>query len=194
MRDEKKALREYQVLTLSVPHYEELSVRNMYKDAILDPEVAIYLPSLEQNSGKLPERSFFFGILATVKGDYLKQVIADAHKVRMKSEDSQRGSSAIVLKDAWLEELRKYPFISSKDNHLPYQKRGTGIFLMKERSKLVRQKKNQTKHQLSSRLINPLDKEEEMKIDQQNITKRRKEDEKGFPVQAISVKTPAKPQ
>ena len=94
----------------------------MYKDAMNDPEVAVYLPTLEQNSGKFPERSFFFGVLATVKGDYLKQVIADAHKVRMKSEDIQRGSSAIVLKDAWLEELRKYPFISSKDSHLTIQR------------------------------------------------------------------------
>ena len=47
MRDEKKALRQCQVLTLTVPQYEELSVKNMYKDAMSDPEVAAYLPSLD---------------------------------------------------------------------------------------------------------------------------------------------------
>jgi len=53
-------------------------------------------------------------VLATVKSDYLKSVIDEAHKMRMKGQQSERGSSNIIIKDAWLEELRKYPFISSK--------------------------------------------------------------------------------
>jgi len=64
---------------------------------------------------------------------------------------------------------------------------------MKERSKLVRVKKNKTKHPVSHRLSNPLDKEEEMKIDTANVIKRRKEDDKGFPTQTMIAKTPAKP-
>src|SRR6185437_1525132 len=104
---------------MSIPHYEEISVKNLYPDAIQDKDVAIYLPTLEQSSGKLPERTFFFSVLATIKRDYyLSEIIANAHKSRLKGEEGQRESSAIMIKDSWLDELRKYPFISSKFNHL----------------------------------------------------------------------------
>lgn len=72
---------------MKVPHYEELSVKNLYQDAIKNKDVAPYLPSLEQNSGKLPERHFFFGVLATVKPDYLKSIIKDAQMNRHKGDD-----------------------------------------------------------------------------------------------------------
>jgi len=107
---------------MSIPHYEEISVKNLYPDAIQDKDVAIYLPTLEQSSGKLPERTFFFSVLATIKRDYLSEIIANAHKSRLKGEEGQRGSSAIMIKDTWLDELRKYPFISSKFNHLTLQR------------------------------------------------------------------------
>jgi hypothetical protein len=54
---------------------------------MLDPIVSSYLPDLDMNSNKLPEKDFFFGILATVKTDYIKKIIADAHAIRMKEEE-----------------------------------------------------------------------------------------------------------
>lgn len=47
MRDEKKAVYQYQVLTMAIPHYEEISVKNLYKDAMQDKDVSLYLPTLE---------------------------------------------------------------------------------------------------------------------------------------------------
>jgi hypothetical protein len=44
-----------------------------------ESSVAIYLPTLEQNSGRLPERDFFFAILSTVKPDYVKTIVESAH-------------------------------------------------------------------------------------------------------------------
>jgi len=37
-----------------------------------------YLPSKEQLSGKLPERTFFFGILCTLRRQYMSDIIEDA--------------------------------------------------------------------------------------------------------------------
>ena len=39
-----------------------------------------YLPTKEQLDGRLPEREFFFSIVGTMRNQYLKDVIADAHK------------------------------------------------------------------------------------------------------------------
>jgi hypothetical protein len=52
---------------MEFPPYPELSVKNMYDDAMGDPDLSKYLPTREQMSGKLPERDFFFGILCTLK-------------------------------------------------------------------------------------------------------------------------------
>jgi len=51
---------------MEVPHYE-ISVKNLYEDAIKDEQLSKYLPTKEQLSGKLPEREFFFGIMCTLK-------------------------------------------------------------------------------------------------------------------------------
>ena len=52
---------------LDIPNYTEISVKNLYDDALNDAELAKYLPSKQQLSGKLPERKFFFGVLCTLR-------------------------------------------------------------------------------------------------------------------------------
>ena len=96
-----------------IPLYPEISVKNLYNEAMDDPEISQYLPSLEDNTNKLPERDFFFGVLATLKWDYLKQIISDAHLTRMKGEEDKEESKTIMIKSEWLEELNKHPYISS---------------------------------------------------------------------------------
>lgn len=43
--DEKKALKTKEVNLMEVPNYPEISVTNLYDDAMADPEVAAYLPT-----------------------------------------------------------------------------------------------------------------------------------------------------
>ena len=55
----------------------------MYADAKGDPEIALFLPTLGEHIKKLPERDFFFGVIGTLKEDYLRAVIKGAHEKRM---------------------------------------------------------------------------------------------------------------
>ena len=52
---------------MEVPCYQEISVKNLYQDAMKDELLANYLPTKEQLSGRLPEREFFFGLLCTLR-------------------------------------------------------------------------------------------------------------------------------
>jgi len=80
-----------------------------------------------------------------------------------------------MISDQWLEDLMKHPFISSKIKMLTFLgKPGTGIYLIKERSKLVRSRKSQQKHELSQRLGDQIPLGEEIKEDKDEINKRRK--------------------
>ena len=78
--ERKKHLKQNEVYRFEVPAYNEISVKNMYDDAMADEVLNQYLPTKEQLAGRLPEREFFFGIVGTMGNQYLKDVIADAHK------------------------------------------------------------------------------------------------------------------
>ena len=62
----------------------------------------------------------------------------------------------IAISESWIAELEKHPYHSSKISHLTHiEKPGTGIFLMKESSKLYRPHKEREKRKLTKRLGGP---------------------------------------
>ena len=66
---------------MQVPHYDELSVRNIYPMFKKDPEFAKYFPDA-YNQGKGPSRDYFFGILNTLYPEYLGKVRGHANEMR----------------------------------------------------------------------------------------------------------------
>ena len=112
----------------------------MYGDAVKDEILANYLPSKEQLSGRLPERGLFFGKLCTLRNQYMKDIIAEAYKSRYTMAEDDSIKQGIAISDAWIAELEKHPYHSSKLSCVTLiEKPGTGIFLMKVSSKLHRQ-------------------------------------------------------
>ena len=82
LSEAKMFLRQNEVNHMEVPCYQEISVKNLYGDAMKDELLAKYLPTKEQLSGRLPERRFFFGLLCTLRNQYMKDIITEAQKVR----------------------------------------------------------------------------------------------------------------
>ena len=54
LSEAKSHLRQNEVNHMEVPHYQEISVKNLYEDAMKDEVLAKYLPTKEQLSGRLP--------------------------------------------------------------------------------------------------------------------------------------------
>ena len=82
LSEAKQFLRQNEVNHMEVPCYQEISVKNLYEDAMKDELLMKYLPTREQLSGRLPERDFFFGLMCTLRNQYMKDIIAGAHKAR----------------------------------------------------------------------------------------------------------------
>lgn len=99
---------------MEVPCYQEISVKNLYADAMNDELLVKYLPTKEQLSGRLPERDFFFGLMCTLRSQYMKDIITEAHKARFTVSDDDPKKKGIVISEAWLAELEKHPYHSSK--------------------------------------------------------------------------------
>ena len=82
--NKKKAIQQNKVAKIVVPHFEELSVKNLYGDAMKDEVIKDYLPELEMNSNRFPEREFFFGILNSLRPEYVKRLSKMQTKLGMK--------------------------------------------------------------------------------------------------------------
>jgi methylase of polypeptide subunit release factors len=88
LSETKQHLKQNEVIRLEIPQYQEISVKNLYDDAMRDPALAKYLPSKEQLSNTLPEREdFFFGVLCTLKMQYMQDIIAGANSKRFKASE-----------------------------------------------------------------------------------------------------------
>ena len=67
LADKKMHLKQNEVIRMEIPAYQELSVKNLYADAMKDEVLQMYLPNQEQMSGRLPEKDFFYGVLCTLR-------------------------------------------------------------------------------------------------------------------------------
>ena len=67
LADKKLHLKQNEVIRMEIPAYQELSVKNLYADAMKDEVLQMYLPNQEQMSGRLPEKDFFYGVLCTLR-------------------------------------------------------------------------------------------------------------------------------
>jgi hypothetical protein len=82
---------------MEVPRYQEISMNNLYEDAMKDELLMKYIPTREQLSGQLPQRDFFFGLMCTLRNQYLKDIIAGAHRARYTVAEDGTKKQAISI-------------------------------------------------------------------------------------------------
>ena len=99
---------------MEIPAYQELSVKKLYADAMKDEVLQMYLPNQEQMSGRLPEKDFFYGVLCTLRKQYMSDIIDAANQKRFKVDQGDDSKAGILISDSWMQELTKHPYYSSK--------------------------------------------------------------------------------
>ena len=67
LADKKLHHKQNEVIRMEIPTYQELSVKNLYDEAMRDPLLSKYLPNKYQLSNNLPQREFFFGVMCTIR-------------------------------------------------------------------------------------------------------------------------------
>ena len=78
-------MKKAEVKHVDIPHYEELSVKNIYPMMKGNNQFMQYFPD-KYPKGKGPNRDYFFNLLATLEPDYLWQIMEHANKQRMTAE------------------------------------------------------------------------------------------------------------
>ena len=74
---------------VTVPKYDELSVKNVWPMIKADPDLMKFFPD-KLPKGRLPDREYTFNVLNTLKEDYVKGIISHAHKLRNAPTDKDR--------------------------------------------------------------------------------------------------------
>ena len=110
---EKQLLKKIAVNQITVPHYDELSVRKLYPQFKSDKQFTSYFPDTYPKD-KGPPRQYFFDVLNTVYPDYLRQIMTHANNERMAADTDQNRTSSIAISQFWEEELKSMPYLSSK--------------------------------------------------------------------------------
>ena len=102
LSDKKLHLKQNEVIRMKIPAYQELSVKNLYKDSMKDEVLSKYLPSTEQLSGRLPEKDFFYGVICTLRKQYMRDIIEAANKKRFKVDEGDDSKKGILISESWM--------------------------------------------------------------------------------------------
>ena len=89
---------------IHVPFWDEVSVKNLWKDLKDDPKFNIYF-SDNYAGDKCPNRKYFFDILNTVYPEYLSKILAHASSQRFSAEGVDSQNHTIQATDEWYEAL-----------------------------------------------------------------------------------------
>ena len=109
----KQLFKKTAVSTVEVPHYDELSVKNIFPSFQHDPVFKSYFPD-KFPKGKGPPRDYMFNILNTLYPDYLKEIMQHANEQRMTSMGDDMKKESIEMSQFWAEQLEKMPYLSCK--------------------------------------------------------------------------------
>jgi hypothetical protein len=74
LSDAKFFIRFNEVNYMEVPCYQEISVKNLYEDAMKEKLLLKYPQTKGQLSRRLPERDFFFGLMCNLRNQYMKDI------------------------------------------------------------------------------------------------------------------------
>lgn len=113
LRGDKRLLKMSEVRHCNPPHYDEISVAELYEPCVKLARMSDYFPD-QYPKGRSCGREYFFSILATLHPDYTDKMLKKSKEVRFGAEGERQQSEVIEMDPAWQEQLKEFPQFSSK--------------------------------------------------------------------------------
>ena len=101
------------VKLVTVPNYDELSVKNLWPHMQQIDEFMKYFPD-KIPQGRLPAREYFFNIMNSINPEYVQGLIRHATEQRHSASNFNEQHESIVVSDKMLDQLNSMPYISCK--------------------------------------------------------------------------------
>lgn len=100
-----------EVKFISVPKYDELSVKALYTKLTGLPGMAQFFPD-SYAKGRQCDREYLFNIAQTLHSDVMSELIDYAHAHRHSITGEKHEQEAVVATTHWENELKAMPFYS----------------------------------------------------------------------------------
>ena len=107
----KRFMKLRDVKFVTVPKYDELSVKALYHKLVSLPNMALYFPD-KYAKGRQCDREYLFNIAQTLHPNVMEELIAYAHKHRHDIAGEKREQEAVLATPEWLDELKAMPYFS----------------------------------------------------------------------------------
>ena len=89
-------------MDVEVPHFEELSVKNLYPQFLKDPNMMRFFPDKYPN------------VLNTIYPEYQAKILAHADEQRYAADGEKMKNETIEISEYWAEQLKDMPYLSCK--------------------------------------------------------------------------------
>ena len=113
LQDKKKLMKQADITPITVPKYDELSVKALLPEWQAQPDFWVYFPD-KLPKDRVPDRDYFFTIMNTLQPDYVAAMIKHAQQLRFCGQAQHDEPQDIVIASHWVESLTALPFLSRK--------------------------------------------------------------------------------
>ena len=110
LQEKKRLLKLKDKKSISVPHYDELSVKNLWPRFKLDAEFMKLMPD-KLPKGKQVDRKYFWTCLNTLYPAYAEDLIKNANANRNRGGMAETAQDEILISDSWWAKLNEMPYI-----------------------------------------------------------------------------------
>ena len=112
--NQKKFLRIHEVRHVHIPKCHDVSVKVLLPAFENDPKISQYLPNEDQRGFRLPEKDFFFGIVATLDPDRLDAILKEYYDSKYGVNKDKESKHVVIVKASMANELTQYQFHSCR--------------------------------------------------------------------------------
>jgi hypothetical protein len=99
-RNEKKLFKMNQIKPCNPPHYDEISVTQLYDSCIKMPRMKEYFPD-KYPRGRSCSREYFFTILATTNPEYTDKLLKTCKEMRFGADGEAQKTELIEMDPMW---------------------------------------------------------------------------------------------
>jgi len=108
LKGDKKLFKMSEVRACNPPHYDEISVAQLYEPCLKMEGMAVYFPD-KYPKGRICSRDYFFTILATVQPEYTDKLFKQSKEQRNGVDGEKQKDDLIEIDESWEAQLKEFP-------------------------------------------------------------------------------------
>ena len=109
---EKKLLKLTQIKPVNAGNFPEVSVKNLFKEFSIRPEIVPYMPPITTKKMKQLDRKYFFTVVNSFFPEEIYDIIHHASSQRNAIKEVEEKRESIMMSQEMAKEMFRFPYVS----------------------------------------------------------------------------------